>query len=77
MLGASKDTHPAKHVSAHLLALIAQAPTAVEAWIHNIRAQELILNLQVTEAISKLDGDNLRLLYRVALEKRLHKIASA
>lgn len=54
-----------------------QAPTAVEAWIHDIRAQELILNLQVTEAISKLVGDNLRILYRVALEKRLHKIASA
>ena len=76
MLGASIDTHPARHVSAHLLALIAQAPTAVEAWIHDIRAQELILNLQVTEAISKLDGDNLRILCSVALEKCLHKIAS-
>ncbi|MBK3446008.1 MULTISPECIES: hypothetical protein [Pseudomonas] len=77
MLGASKDTHPAKRVSVHLLALIAQAPTAVEAWLHDIRAQELILNLQGTETISKLDGDNLRILCRVALEKRLHKIANA
>ena len=76
MFGARNDRHPAKSASADLLAVIAHAPTTVEARHHQIRAHELILNLQVEDAISRLDADNLRVIFTVAIEKRLYEIAS-
>lgn len=68
--------HPANSVSAHLLIGIAHAPTAVEAREREIRTHDLIFKLQTEEIISKLDADNLRILFRVALEKRLYEIVS-
>lgn len=75
MIGARNDRHPAESASAELLAVIAHAPTAVEARHHKIRAHELILDLQVEDTISRLDADNLRVIFTVAIEKRLYEIA--
>lgn len=66
----------ASRVSAHIFAGIADAPTAVEARRREIRTQDLIFELQLNEAISKLDADNLRIMFRVAREKRLYEILS-
>lgn len=41
---AESDIHPASSVSAHILAGIADAPTAVEARRREIRTQDLILS---------------------------------
>ncbi|WP_439864954.1 hypothetical protein [Pseudomonas antarctica] len=76
MSSVRNDSHPAKSVSAHLLAVIAQSPTAVEARHHEIRARVLILNLEVHETISMLDAENLRIMFKAAIEKRLCEIAS-
>lgn len=71
MSGVKNVSHPAYGVSVHLLNRIADAPTAVEARKREICAYELMLNLEGEEAISKLDTDNLQVLFSVALEKRL------
>jgi len=76
MFGARNDRHPAKSASADLLAVIAHAPTAVESRHHQIRAHELILDLQVEDTISRLDADNLRVIFAVAIERRLYEITS-
>lgn len=68
------DIHPANNVSAYLLSGIVHAPTASEARRREVRTHELIFKLQMEERISKLDADNLRILFRVALEKRLYEI---
>ena len=73
---AESDIHLASSVSAHILAGIAYAPTAVEARRREVRTQDLIFELQLNEAIAKLDADNLRIMFRVALEKRLYEILS-
>lgn len=73
---AESDIHPASSVSAHILAGIADAPTTFEARRREVRTQDLIFELQLNEAISKLDADNLRIMFRVALEKRLYEILS-
>ena len=70
------DVHQANSVSAHLLAGIAYAPTALEARRREIRTHDLIFKLQLEETISNLDADNLRILFRGALEKRLREILS-
>lgn len=76
MFSARNDRHPATSASADLLAVIAHAPTAVEVRHHQIRARELIVNLQVEDTISRLEADNLRVMFSVAIEKRLYEIAS-
>ena len=70
------DIHPANSVSASLLSGIAHAPTVFEARKREIRTHQLIFKLQVEETISDLDADNLRVLFRVALEKRIYEIVS-
>jgi hypothetical protein len=70
------SVHPANGVSAHLLAGIAFAPSALEARRREIRTHDVILRLQLDETISNLDADNLRILFRLALEKRLYEILS-
>ncbi|VVP49286.1 hypothetical protein PS843_05215 [Pseudomonas fluorescens] len=74
MSGVKNVSHPAHGVSVHLLNRIADAPTAVEARKREICAYELMLKLEGEEAISKLDTDNLQVLFSVALEKRLCEI---
>jgi len=76
MFGASNESHPAASRSADSLAGIAYAATAFEAQDCEILTRELILNLYEEETISGLDADNLRILSRVALEKRLFEIAN-
>lgn len=76
MFDARNDRHPAMSASAHLLDAIAHAPTAVEARQHEIRARELILNHQSEDTVSRLDADNLRIIFTAAIEKRLYEIAS-
>jgi len=71
---AKRDVHPANSVSAQLLAGIACAPTATEARRREVRTHDLIFTLHLEETISKLDADNLRILFRGALEKRLCEI---
>lgn len=73
---AMNDIHPANSISAYLLSGIMHAPTAFEARLRETRTYELIFKLQIEETISKLDADNLRILFRVALEKRLYEIVS-
>lgn len=73
---AKSDIHPANSVSAHLLAGIACAPTALEARRREVRTHDLIFKLQLEETISKLDAANLRILFRGALEKRLSEFLS-
>ncbi len=68
------SVHPASGVSVHLLTGIAYAPSALEARKREIRTHDLILRLQLDETISKLDADNLRILFRLTLEKRLCEI---
>lgn len=76
MSGASNKSHPAASRSAHSLAGIAHAATAFEARDYEILTRELILNLHEEETISGLDAENLRILSKVALEKRLFEIAN-
>jgi hypothetical protein len=73
---ARTSVHPANGVSAHLLDGIAYAPTSLEARRREIRTHDLILRLQLDQTISNLDADNLRILFKVALEKRLFEILS-
>jgi len=73
---ARSDIHPAISLSAHLLATITYATSVHEARRNEARTQELIFELQIGETISKLDADNLRVLFRGALEKRLWEISS-
>lgn len=75
MFGASNKSHPAESRSAHSLAGIKHASTAFEARYCEILTRELILNLHEEEIISGLDADNLRILSKVALEKRLLEIS--
>jgi hypothetical protein len=76
MFGASNKSHPAESRSAHSLARIAHAVTEFEARDCEILTRELILNLHEEETISGLDAENLRILSKVALEKRLFEIAN-
>lgn len=73
---AKSSVHPANGVSAHLLGGIVSAPSALEARRREIRTNDLILSLQRDQTISNLDADNLRILFRLALEKRLYEILS-
>jgi hypothetical protein len=73
---AKRDIHPANSVSAQLLVGIASATTALEAQRREVRTHDLIFRLHLDETISKLDADNLRILFRGALEKRLCEILS-
>jgi hypothetical protein len=73
---AKNDIHPAISLSAHLLATITYATSVLEARRSEARTQDLIFKLQLEETISKIDADNLRVLFRGALEKRLWKISS-
>ncbi|VVP67569.1 hypothetical protein PS907_01731 [Pseudomonas fluorescens] len=73
---ARNDIHPAISLSAHLLATITYATSELEARRSESRTQDLIFKLQLEETISKLDADNLRVLFRGALEKRLWEISS-
>ena len=73
---AGGDVHPANRVLAHSLAGIADAPTALEARRREIRTHGPIFKLLLEETISNLDADNLRVLFRGALQKRLWEILS-
>lgn len=73
---AKSDIHPASSVSAHFLAGIACSPTALEARRREACTHDLIFKLHLEETISKLDADNLRILFRGALERRLREILS-
>ncbi|MBA2930311.1 hypothetical protein [Pseudomonas sivasensis] len=73
---ADGDVHPASRVLAHSLARIADAPTALEARRLEIRTHDPIFKLQLEETISNIDADNLRICFRLALEKRLYEILS-
>jgi hypothetical protein len=73
---ARSSVHPAIGVSARLLAGISYAPSALEARRRETRTHDLILRLQLDQTISNLDAANLRILFRLALEKRLYEILS-
>ncbi len=73
---ARSNVHPAKGVTAHLLAGIAYAPSALEARSREIRTHDLIFRLRLDGTISDLDACNLRILFKSALEKRLCQILS-
>jgi len=76
MFGATNDRHRVMSASVHLLAGIAHAPTSLEARRREIRTHDLIFKLRLEETISNLDADNLRIMFRGALEKRLCEILS-
>ena len=68
--------HPASREAFTLLAEIATAPSRIEALRLEYSTHSLLWKLEAHGRLSRLDTDNLGIVFRVALEKRLFELAS-
>ena len=75
MIDERNDLHPATRNAFLLLAKITTAATRIEAIKLEYSAHEILWELETRQKLSRLDVDNLGIVFRMALEKRLHELA--
>lgn len=75
MINSIGDIHPIRSEAKDLLGKIAKANSRVEVFTFEGEVLALMWRLETDDGISKLDIDNLRVVFKMASEKRLHELA--
>ncbi|WP_154845282.1 hypothetical protein [Pseudomonas fluorescens] len=75
MIKSIGDIHPVKSEAEDLLEKIAKANSRNEVFSFEGEVLALMWKLEKDDGISHLDIDNLRVVFKMASEKRLHELA--
>jgi len=75
MIDERNDFHPATRNAFLLLDKFATAATRIEAIKIEYSAREILWELESSKKLSRVDVDKLGIVFRMALEKRLHELA--
>lgn len=69
------DIHPLRSETEDLLCKIAKTNSRLQVFSFEGQVLALMWRLETDEGVSHLDIDNLRVVFKMALEKRLHELA--